>query len=205
MRKTALAVTLISVLLITLFLVASVPILRAVSEAPQQQWSKNYLGTGGYAIQTYDGGYAIAGMNASMLFYPASERAPILVKTDSSGGVQWRKTFEDVGVAGINSVVQTKDGGFALSGSNIAPPIMSPVYSGWLIKTDDQGNVQWRKTFGPLQSCHVIQASDSGYVLVGTISNNVSSVDAVFVKTDPYGNILWDKTQTFSGDSSHVF
>jgi hypothetical protein len=205
MKRTTSVLALIAALLIAFLPVSSGPSLKAVSETPTMQWSNTYLGAGGHAIQTSDGGYAIASMNASITFYPAWERAAILVKTDSSGGVQWRKTFEDVGVAGINSIVQTKDGGYALSGSNIAPPIMSPVYSGWLIKTDDRGNAQWNKTFGPLQSCHVIQARDSGYVLVGIISNNVSSVDAVFVKTDPYGNILWDKTQTFNGDSSHVF
>jgi hypothetical protein len=205
MKRTTSALALISALLIAFLPVSSGPSLKAVSEAPTMQWSNTYLGAGGHAIQTSDGGYAIASMNASITFYPAWERATILVKTDSSGGVQWRKTFEDVGVAGVNSVVQTNDGGYALSGSNIAPPIMSPVYSGWLIKTDDRGNVQWNKTFGPMQSCHVIQASDGGYVLVGIISNSVSSVDAVFLKTDAKGNVLWDKTQRFTGNSVHVF
>lgn len=205
MKKAASTLILISVLLITLFLVVRIPTSEAVSETPEQQWSRSYLGNGGRAIQTCDGGYAIVGMNASMLFYPASERAPILIKTDDSGAVQWRKTFQETGVAGVNSIVQTKDSGFALSGSSIAPPIISPVYSGWLIKTDAQGDIQWRKTFGPMESCYSIQTSDNGFVLVGTISNNVSSVDAVFVKIDSDGNILWDKTQTFNGDSPHVF
>jgi hypothetical protein len=175
------------------------------SAGPQLQWSQTYLGLGGQAIQTSDGGYVIAGTNASVLFYPASERAPILIKTDPSGAVQWTKTFE-TGNAGVNSVIQTSDGGFAISGSNIiAPPVFNPTYSGWLIKLDNQGNLQWNKTFDSLQRCCVIQVRDNGYVVVGIKSNNVSSVDVVLLKTDVNGNVLWDKTQTFNGEAPHPF
>jgi hypothetical protein len=171
---------------------------------PQMQWNKNYLGVGGLAIQTSDGGYALAATNASITFYPASERAPVIIRTDASGEVQWNKTFE-TGNAGVNSIIQTIDGGFAISGSNIAAPAFQPVYSGWRIKLDSQGNVQWNKTFESLERCVVIQASDNGYVLIGIRTNSVTSTDVVFFKTDSEGNVLWDKTQTFTGESPHPF
>jgi hypothetical protein len=151
---------------------------------PQVQWSQTFYGNSGHAILTSDGGYAIAGDNASIL-YPASERAPILIKTDASGNLLWNKTFEATGLVATDSVVQTKDGGYALSGTNIAPPLMSPIYSGWLIKTDDKGNMQWNKTFGlPLQTCFVTQESDGSYVLTGYVANSFNGDNAVLMKLD---------------------
>lgn len=173
------------------------------SPSAQTEWSKTYYGDSGHAIQTSDGGYAIAGNNASIM-YPASERAPILIKTDASGALLWNKTFDATGHVATASIVQTKDGGYALSGTNIAPPIMSPVYSGWLIKTNDKGTLQWNKTFGqPLQTCFVIQDSDGNYVLTGYATNSANGADAVLIKVNQNGNLLW--TKTFGGNSSRLF
>lgn len=49
-------------------------------------------------VQSPDGGYVIAGS--------------YLVKIDSSGNVQWNKTY------GGGSVVLTSDGGYAIAGSS---------------------------------------------------------------------------------------
>ena len=176
---------------------------QGVANVSQTEWSKTYYGDGGHAIQTSDGGYAIAGNNASLM-YPAWERAPILIKTDAQGQLLWNKTFEATGHVATISIVQTKDGGYALSGTNIAPPTMNPVYSGWLIKTDDKGAVQWNKTFGlPLQTCFVIQDSDGNYVLTGYATNDANGGDAVLMKVNANGNLLW--TKTFGGNSSKLF
>lgn len=157
-------------------------------------WSQTYHGDSGRAIQTSDGGYAIAGTNASVLFFPASERAPILIKTDASGKLIWNRTFEATGLVAVIAVMQTQDGGYALSGTNIAPPILSPVYSGWLIKTDGQGIVQWTKTFGlPLQTCYAIQDHSGNYVVLGYATNERNGDDMVLYKVNPQGTLIWTK------------
>lgn len=203
MKRTELSLTVFSALLITLLLVTSRPSLKADTEVPQLQWSKTYNGDSGLAVQTADGGYAIAAKNAS-IWYPALERAPMLIKTDSSGNLQWSKIFETVGLVGVNSIVQTKDSGYAISGTSIAPPILNPVYSGWLIKTDDKGTVQWNKTFeDPLETCHVIQTSDGGYALTGYMANSANGANGLLLKMDEKGNTVWSKT--FGGNSSKVF
>lgn len=93
--------TVASALLIVL-MVFPLSLVDAVSLTPQLQWSKTYYGDTGRAIQTNDGGFIIAANNASILFYPAWQRAPMLIKTASSGAVQWNRTFESVGLAGIH-------------------------------------------------------------------------------------------------------
>jgi hypothetical protein len=177
--------------------------INAIPQAPPLQWSKTYYGDSGRAIQTTDGGYAIAANNASVLFYPAVQRAPMLIKTDSSGNLQWNKTFNAVGLVAVCSFIQTKDGGYALAGTNIAGSALNPLYSGWLIKTDAEGTIQWNQTVDSLQTCHVIQTSDGGYALTGYLHNSANGDDGVLVKMDGNGNIAWSKT--FGGGSSSLF
>ena len=196
----------ITVAVIVALVTLAVALLVTQGTAPntnaQTEWSKTYYGDTGHAVQTSDGGYAIAGSNASIM-YPAWERAPILIKTDASGELLWNKTFDATGHVATSSIVQTKDGGYALSGTNIGPPTMNPVWSGWLIKTDGRGTVQWNKTFGlPLQTCYVIQGSDGNYVLTGYATNELNGDDTVLMKVNAQGNLLW--TKTFGENSSKL-
>ena len=51
-------------------------------------------------------------------------------------------------------MVQTSDGGYALTGS------------GCLVKTDSSGNMQWNQTYVG-QTISLVQTSDGGYELAG--------------------------------------
>jgi hypothetical protein len=196
-------------LLIGLVLLAFVPSLLAVSEQPSVEWSRTYGELqANSVIQTADGGYAIVGytgttptvlfmQNASFLYYSSSyaNRTAVLVKTDASGELQWKKMY-GTDVFGYDNnavyVVQTSDLGYMLFGSG-----------GYLVKTDAEGNVQWSRTLG--LEVHVIgtegvqtgiQNSDGDYFLIGnTIENNGENV-AWLLKTDEQGNVLWNKTFT---------
>jgi hypothetical protein len=81
MKRTTSALALISALLLSILLVVSVPSLQATSEAPHSQWSKTY---GAYransVVETTDGGYAIAGENATQDFRGYSGYLPLLIK-----------------------------------------------------------------------------------------------------------------------------
>ena len=194
MKRTAI-LTLISAFLIILLLVASVPPLKAVSEEPQMEWSKTYGTYEGYSvIQTTDGGYAVSGVNATYGLHGYNQFLPTLVKTDSSGEMQWKKTYgTEFGVSyAAKSIVQTTDSGYVLSG-----------YGGWILKLDAEGNVQWNKTYGvSLSQSFAIQASDGGFVLAGWMRNNLNGMDTYLVKTDQNGFVLWNKTFTPGGSSN---
>ncbi len=194
MKKTASAAALILGLLITLLLVDA-PSSKAAPEGPQVEWSKTYGPYIGYSlIQTEDGGFAIAGQNAS--YKPFSLHSPpdwsnytaLLIKTDDGGNVTWKKTYEaqlgfDV-FSNRVTVVQTEDFGYLLSGDN------------WLLKLYGNGNVQWNTTFNTLEQCRAIQSSSGGYVLIGNtkIADASDSVNSVLIKTDENGSVLWNTT-----------
>ena len=83
-----------------------------------QLWNRTHGGTGddrgNFGVLTGDGGYAIAGYTNSSGF---GGNDVYLVKTDSSGILQWQKTFGGTGDDIGSSIVQTMDGGYAVAGS----------------------------------------------------------------------------------------
>jgi len=161
-----------------------------------KQWNKTYGGTGedvAYSlVQTWDGGYAIAGAGGGDFW---------LVKTDSAGNIQWNQTYGGTGGDVAYSLVQTSDGGYALAGYTTSYGVGD--YDFWLVKTDSAGNIQWNQTYGGTSDDYalsVVQTSDGGYALAGyTTSYGVGDYDFWLVKTDSAGNVLW--SQIYGGTS----
>jgi hypothetical protein len=109
------------------------------------QWNKTYGGTGYYeadsVIQMSDGGYALAGLTTS---YGAGYYDSLLVKTDSTGTVQWNRTEGGTDADFAKSLVQTSDGGYLFAGYTYSFGAGTPNYPNfWLVKTDSSGVLQW--------------------------------------------------------------
>ena len=141
------------------------------NSAGDTQWSKMYGGANDdeakSLVQTTDGGYAIVGNTAS--FGAGNSSQAWLVKTDSSGNLQWTRTYK----GSANSLIQTSDGGLAFAGSEED--------NAWLVKTDSVGNMEWNQTFGNLHwtgyigdrnsvsANSVIETEDGGFALAATL------------------------------------
>ncbi len=84
-------------------------------------------------VQTFDGGFALAG-------YTHPDLADLmLVKTDSLGNVEWNQTFHGQAIGGLPSLVQTLDGGFALAGAKGFNSANGDDF--WLIKINEYGTI----------------------------------------------------------------
>ena len=111
--------------------------------------------------------------------------------------VQWQKTFDSVAGQDFGySVQQTADGGYIIAGKTTCSACGdSNVY---LIKTDPNGNKKWQKTFGGSNDdvgYSVQQTADGGYIIAGyTESFGSGAEDVYLIKTDPTGNLIWQKT-----------
>ena len=168
-----------------------------------QVWDRTYGGAdrdlGLCVIQTDDEGYLIAGAIES---FGSGDSDAWLIKTDSNGNVQWNKTYGGKGYDSANYVIKTDDGGYAIAGStSLVGPSKADA---WLIKTDSNGNVQWNKTYGGVESDRAItmvQTKDGGYAIAGwTWSFGSGDADFWLIKTDVAGSALWDKTYGGTGD-----
>lgn len=104
-----------------------------------------------------------------------------LVKTDSSGNIQWSKTYGGTNDDRGEEVIQTSDGGYALSGysrSNDGDVSGNEGFQDhWIVKLDAQGEIQWEKNYGfsgSDQAFSIIQTSDGGYFTSGFLDVTAS-------------------------------
>jgi len=174
-------------------------------EPPATEWNKTFNCVGpdfAYkAIQTSDGGYALAGITyLSSLNGTAAQ--PWLVKTDSLGDALWNWTFRAANHEVAYCAVQTSDGGYALAGTAYITDSNS--FDMLLIKIDSSGNFMWNRTYGGIYddgARSLVQTSDGGYALAGwTYSYEAGNYDFWLVKTDSEGYATWNKTYGGIGD-----
>ena len=163
------------------------------SAAPAVEWQKNLPSELGISatciIQTSDGGYAVGGdCNAKTGIPPG-----YLVKLDSSGNIEWNQSYTKYTTNkftdNIQTLVQTKDGGYALliGGSE-------------LIKTNSEGKALWNITFNVADvASSMVQTSDGGYAVTGyatinKVLNGRYESNFWLAKFNSAGTQLWTKT-----------
>jgi len=146
-------------------------------------------------VQTSDGGYALVGSYT----FDVGNGGLWFVKTDSSGNLEWNQALRNGSYA--SAIFQADDQGYIIVGSETSRGPSPSKYA--VIKTDANGNVQWYKTYGGTGDYYNAESSfglatDDGYVIVGWASPEGGAPTGWIVKTDTEGNMLWNKTYTYS-------
>jgi len=107
----------------------------------EEEWSQTF---GGLPMdqflsgqQTTDGGFIMCGSTES---FGNGMKDVYLIKTDGNGNEEWSQTFGGTGIDSGNSVQQTTDGGYIITG-NTHLDNNNDDQDIYLIKTDSQGNV----------------------------------------------------------------
>jgi len=171
------------------------------------EWNKTYGGKlqdEAYAVQqTNDNGYILAGSTNS---FGAGFSDFWLVKTNSNGEAIWNKTYGGPRWDAANSVIETNDRGYIAAGGTNS--FGSGYQDFWLVKTDQNGLMQWNNTYGgPYDDCAyaVQQTDDLGYIVCGyTGSFGAGFEDFWLIKTDSDGNMIWNKTYG-GGNSEYAY
>jgi hypothetical protein len=144
-------------------------------------------------LQTSDGGFVICGVKGGI----GTAFDMWLIKTDSSGNVEWSRTYGGDGYDAGYSVDQTSDGGYIVAGYKtiLVAPYHHDMY---LVKTSSDGTVQWERTFGESESdCaqSIRETSDGGFIAAGLMESPVrEDCDIYVVKTDSNGDLQWFDT-----------
>lgn len=165
-----------------------------------EQWTRTfggpYLDKGNYGQQTNDGGYVIVG--STQINVTQLDKQIWVIKTDENGNEQWNRTYGGKRSEYGNSIQQTNDNGYIILGITIPQINECRIV---LFKTDENGLVQWNKTFDQrdifYQGTKVQQTNDNGYIIIGyidTINRPDDYTIALLIKTNEKGNISWVKT-----------
>ena len=163
-----------------------------LDENGEMVWDKAFGGSQNEeifsGIKTVDGGYVVCGYTESK---GSGGYDAWIAKLDENGEIVWDKAFGGVEAEVANSIIQTRDGGYALAGYTWSKGAGRE--DAWMIKLDENGEMAWDKTFGgsdeDVARC-IIQAEDGGYVLAGyTESKGAGRYDAWVIKLDEKGNL----------------
>jgi len=160
-------------------------------------WTRRYsLGEGegvtiGFWVQsTSDGGYVITGVTNTI---EVTSSDLFILKTDTAGDSLWARIYGGSGYSAGYSIQQTPDGGYIITGRKEGE-YDSQKGALWLLKTDDQGDTIWTRTFGSTwDDCGrcIRVTSDGGYIIAGYTRsyNSDGSIDLLLIKTDSLGRV----------------
>jgi hypothetical protein len=130
---------------------------------------------------------------------PSAEKFQI-IKLDPNFNIQWNNTYgdyrntdtgEDIH-SNVNSAIVTNDEGYLIVGSSDfgiydVNDIRKNV--GWIVKTNQDGTMQWNKTYEEYKSVEsIVQNLNGDYVFAGKTVLDQPWVTSI----DIFGNILWD-------------
>ena len=157
-------------------------------------------------VATNDGGYIMTGyiMTAATI----SDSIQV-IKVNSNGYKEWSKYYGQPS-SYSSGIIQTTDDGYLITGYKtltVANNNESEDY--WLLKIDDNGNVQWEKTIGGTGNDRANitrQTKDGGYIVAGKaeskdgdMTGNTLSSPVIVFKLNAIGNIQWRSILSYTG------
>jgi hypothetical protein len=154
-------------------------------------WSKYYSGYiedwARDLIETPDGGFLITGETRS--YGLGGSQDIYLIKTNSSGNVEWAKSYGGIGNDVAYALVQSSDGKYVVAGYTSSFGFGG--YDGFLMKVNADGSLEWFHTYGGYTSDYIydlIETPDLGFALTGRRSSNTLGGDDLYlIKTDADG------------------
>lgn len=168
-------------------------------------WSKTYGSPGldevNKIIQTKDGGYLVLAstdsLGADVTKNNGMSDAWIL-KLDSTGSLEWQRSYGGSRGDDLRNVIVTGDSGYLLSGGTNSndgdiPSNHSSDADSWLVKMDNNFNVQWSKTMGGLLDegvTQVCQLPDGSIMALNGSHSDDGDVKKNYGGTDVWMTLL---------------
>ncbi|HYV95763.1 MAG TPA: T9SS type A sorting domain-containing protein [Chitinophagales bacterium] len=191
---------------------------EAQTTSPDILWQHAYGGSSAEQFRsmalTNDGGYIALGYTQSLDGDVISTHGVAdywIVKCDSTGNIEWQRTYGGSSTDWGRSINTTADGGYIVAGysrSNNGDVIGNHGdFDYWILKLNSSGDITWQKSLGGSgfdNAYDAIETSDGKFVVAGFTqsidgdgSGNHGQQDFLIVKLDQNGNKIW--TKVFGG------
>ena len=175
-----------------------------------------------------DGGYLVGGYYESntitigdyVFTKENNNRAGLLIKYTADGKIEWAQQIRGSRFSKIESVTETKDGGYIAVGYFAGETLtvgditlinngQTDYSDGMIIKYSSKGEVEWAESFGHTyeeNATSVHTTKDGGYIVSGyfkssnltvgdyLLSNNGNYSDGILIKYTEYGQVEWAKS-----------
>ncbi|WP_452227364.1 hypothetical protein [Lacinutrix cladophorae] len=130
------------------------------------------------------------------------------------GEIEAISTFGGTKNESAQSIVSTQDGGYVILGHTQSKDFditdkTNESYDYWVLKFDENNQLQWNKTFGGSgddRGKSIVQTLDGGYAILGQtnsanqdVTQNSGYYDFWLAKLDNAGNLIWEKSFGYSG------
>ena len=218
------------VLVLALLIGCSVsdPGLIPISLTGEIEWQKTFGGSNDDIargiVETNDGGYVVIGytnsIDGDITDKTLEENDFWVIKLDANGTIEWQKTYGGSGDDQGRAIIQTNDGGYAITGPSKSADGDGSNNEGqhdhWILKLDNQGTIQWEKSYGFAGHDHsqsLLQTNDGGYFIGGyldvtasgglgneTVTTKHGVGEFWAQKLDASGNLEWRRY--FGGSSN---
>jgi len=149
--------------------------------------------------KTSDDGYFLSGTSVD---YPTNvnDGGFFMIKTDDEGTLEWDSIFDGPGFdfSPTMGCHQTDDDGYIMSG--ITDSYGAGGTDLWIVKTDEDGVMEWDKTYGGTGNernygMDATEDEDGGYVFIvikNAFSGGGTKEDTWIINTDSEGNLEWE-------------
>ncbi len=198
---------------------------------PDIEWQASFGGTGRDGVfgfqETSDKGFVLGAFSASP---PSGNKTSPsyglndywVIRLDKHGRKEWEQTYGGAGDERISKMVILTNGDMVLGGystSGTGPIKTAPNRGGydyWVVKTDQDGNKLWDKTYGGAGADYleaIVSTPDGGFLLGGQSFSSASgtktaplksSADYWLVRIDAEGNQLWDRSYSGIGGQNSL-
>ena len=163
--------------------------------------------------RTMDQGYLLAGSSLSNDGDVSGHHGPDdhydmwVVKTDTSGAIQWQRSLggsdDDVGYTAL----QAADGDHLVAGiahsSDGDVSVSHGHFDVWLVRLDAMGDLEWERSYGGSETEHCLSIQptlDGGFLLGchssssdGDVTGHIGSPDYWLLEVNDVGDIQWQR------------
>ncbi|MBK7429649.1 MAG: hypothetical protein IPI62_01595 [Bacteroidetes bacterium] len=164
----------------------------------QTSYGDSEIDNGNAITATTSNGYCVVSTNRNST---GTENADIVIyNIDDNGGLLWSAKIGTDKNEYPADIIQTPDGGFAITGYTFGGLLDSLTSDVFLLKTDDQGFPSFFQTFGGTSEDGgnaVLDSADGGFYIAGhtnSFGNGIQS--ALVIRTDANGNQIWSNVNS---------